>query len=241
MKMNQIMGDDKVGQFKQSRSSEIDKFVRGSILRGRSSIDLQRNGFTIERHRLPGEFERQGARDWETFLSLRAELRSGARLVVVLPGVTDDGITGFERIMDQANAVLADMVADGALTAEDRARMTIGNYPRRKSELLAPFERDGRFQQLSVEEFETAELPDAAWTDYERDGNREVLATRHARFFRSTFMPSLASALDPVRSGDAEALRLFADRLEAGLRERVASQPSAMHSFVQIIVFAKRP
>lgn len=51
--MNLVVGHDKAEQCKQSRSSEIDKFVRGSILRGRSSIDLEWNGFTIERHQLP--------------------------------------------------------------------------------------------------------------------------------------------------------------------------------------------
>ena len=208
--------------------SRVPALIPGHIVSFRSSGTVR------------AEFERQAARDWETFLASRAkEMRAGARLVVVLPALTDDGVAGFERIMDQANAVLAEMVADGALTADERARMALGTYPRRKSELLAPFERDGRFQHLSVEEFETAALPDAAWTDYERDGNKEALATKHALLFRSIFMPSLASALDRVRSGDAEALRLFGDRLEAGLRERVASQPAAMHSFVQTIVFAK--
>ena len=48
------------------------------------------------------EFDRQAARDWEAFLSLRArELRPGSRLVVVLPGLADDGSSGFENIMDQ--------------------------------------------------------------------------------------------------------------------------------------------
>jgi hypothetical protein len=186
------------------------------------------------------EFERQGARDWETFLSLRArELRPGGRLVVVLPGLDDEGRSGFESIMDQANAVLAEMVADGSLTAKDRERMVLKTHPRRRADLLAPFERDGKFQHLSVEDFETSALPDAAWTDYERDGNKEALAAKHALFFRSVFMPSLASGLDRVRSGDAEALRIFGDRLEAGLKERVQSQPAAMHSFVQTIVLAK--
>lgn len=48
-----VTRNDKAAQSKQNRSSEIEKFVRGSILRGRSSIDLQWSGFTIERHRLP--------------------------------------------------------------------------------------------------------------------------------------------------------------------------------------------
>ena len=187
-----------------------------------------------------GEFERQGVQDWETFLSLRArELRPGGRLVVVLPALTDDGLSGFENIMDQANAVLAEMVADGALIADQRARMVLRAYPRRKCDLPAPFAVDGHFQHLAVEDFEMSALPDGAWTDYERDGNNESLATKQALFFRSVFMPSLASALDRVRSGNAEALRIFGDGLEAGLKRRLASQPAAMHSFVQTIVLAR--
>jgi len=117
--------------------------------------------------------------------------------------------------------------------------MVLRAYPRRKCDLLAPFARDGHFQHLTVEDFEMSALPDGAWTDYERDGNKEALATKQALFFRSVFMPSLASALDRVRLGDAEALRIFGDRLEAGLKRRLASQPAAMHSFVQTIVLAR--
>ena len=186
------------------------------------------------------EFDRQAAKDWEVFLSMRArELRAGGRLVVVLPALADDGSSGFENIMDQANAVLGEMVADGAITSEERTRMVLGSYLRRKRDLLAPFPRDGDFQQLRVEDVEVFELPDIAWADYERDGNKEVLATKHALFFRSVFMPTLASALDRVRAGDAEALQIFGDGLEAGLRRRLVNQPRPMHSFVQTIVLAK--
>jgi hypothetical protein len=187
------------------------------------------------------EFERQGAQDWEAFLTLRArELRPGGRLVVVLPALADDGSSGFENIMDQANAVLGEMVADGAITAEERERMVLRAHPRRKRDILAPFARDGHFQRLTVEDLEVSELRDDAWTGYERDGNKEALATKQALFFRSVFMPTLALALDRVRAGEAEALRTFGDRLEAGLKKRLASQPAAMHSLVQTIVFAKR-
>jgi hypothetical protein len=93
---------------------------------------------------------------------------------------------------------------------------------------------------LTVEDFEMAVLPDAAWTEYERDGNKEALATKHAMFFRSIFMPSLASAIERVRAGDIEAVRIFGDRLELALKKRVASKPAAMHSFVQTVVLAKQ-
>jgi hypothetical protein len=186
-------------------------------------------------------FARQGAQDWEAFLSLRAaELRPGARLVVVLPALADGGSSGFESIMDQANAVLAEMVAANAIAAEERARMVLGSYPRRKSDLLAPFAHHAPFRGLTVEHFEMSALPDAAWNAYEQDGNKEALAAKHALFFRSVFMPSLASALTRVRAGDAQALRIFGDHLEAGLKQRIASQPAPMHSLVQTMVLAKQ-
>jgi hypothetical protein len=61
-------------------------------------------------------FERQGAEDWKSFLSLRAiELRPGARLVVVLPGLGDDSSSGFEPLFRHANEALAEMVTEGAI------------------------------------------------------------------------------------------------------------------------------
>ena len=130
------------------------------------------------------EFDRQGAKDWEAFLSLRAkELRPGGRLVVVLPGLADDGSSGFTHVIDEANATLGEMVVDGAITAEERSRMTVGNYPRRKGDLLAPFAANGEFQQLTVEACEMVKLPDAAWTEYQRGGNKEALVTKHVLSF----------------------------------------------------------
>jgi hypothetical protein len=186
------------------------------------------------------EFERQSAKDWETFLSLRAkELRPGGRLVVVLPALADDGSAGFEHIFQQANAVLLEMAAAGEITADERSRMVVGAYPRRKHDLLAPFAANGKFQQLTVESCEMFELPDAAWTDYQHDGDKEALTSKHALFFRSIFVPSLASALVRVRDGDSEALATFSNQIEQRLKRRLVSQPAPMHSFVQTIVLAK--
>ena len=187
------------------------------------------------------QFERQAADDWREFLQLRAsELVPGGRLVVVLPALADDGSSGFESIMDHANDVLAEMVEEGAISADERARMVLGSHPRRKSDLLAPFAQDKPFHQLTVEQLDMSVLTDIPWTEYERDGDRAALATKHALFFRAIFMPSLAGALDRVRAGDAPALGAFADRLQQGLERRVASQPAAMHSLVQTMVLAKQ-
>ena len=187
------------------------------------------------------EFEDQAAQDWKHFLSLRAgELLPGGRLVVVLPGQADDGSSGFGGIMDHANTVLQEMVDEGTITVDERAQMVLAAHPRRKSELLAPFAQGEEFQGLTVECFDMSAVVDAAWADYEQDGNKDVLAAKHALFFRSAFMPSLAGALTRVRAGDTEALESFGDRLEHGLKRHLTCIPAAMHSFVQTIVLAKQ-
>jgi hypothetical protein len=181
-------------------------------------------------------FERQAAEDWRTFLSLRAsELRTGGRLIVVLPGIHEDGSIGFEPLFGHANEVLREMASDGAISAEERARMVLGVYPRQQSQLLAAFNTDGQFRGLTVEHSELSVLPDAAWADYERDADKIVLAARHARFFRSVFAPSLASPI--VSEGKRSA---FPDRLEEKLKRRLAERPVPLHSFVQTIVLAKQ-
>lgn len=182
-------------------------------------------------------FERQAADDWKTFLSLRAnELRQGGRLVVVLPALSDEGAAdGFEPLFRQANEVLAEMVSEGAIAAEERARMVLGAYPRRRSELLAPFGTGGQFCGLSVEHCELMQVPDEAWADYKRDGDKEVLSTRHARFFRSIFVPSLASAI-----GDEVKRSVFPDCMEEKLKRRLAERSTPLQSFAQTIVLSKQ-
>jgi hypothetical protein len=181
-------------------------------------------------------FERQAADDWKFFLSQRAsELRTGGRLVIVLPGVNEDGSTGFEALFGHANEALVEMVAEGVIAAEQRARMVLGVCPRRQSQLLAEFNTGSQVRGLTVEHCELYVLPDAAWADYERDADKKVLATRHAQFFRSVFAPSLASAI-----GDESKRSVFPDRLEEKLKRRLADRPAPLHSFVQTMVLAKQ-
>jgi hypothetical protein len=185
-------------------------------------------------------FERQAAEDWEAFLSLRGrEMRPGARLVVAMPTLPDDRSSGIAGLMDHANAVLQEMVEEGAITAAERAGMVLGSHPRRKDEVLAPFAKDGSFQRLVVEDYGESLLPDVAWTEYQNTDDKEALARKNALFFRSTFMPSLASALTRVRDGDREALTAFADRLESGLTRRLVNNPARANILVQTIVLAK--
>jgi hypothetical protein len=180
-------------------------------------------------------FDRQATDDWRSFLSLRAEeLRPGGRLVVVLPGLSDDGRSGFEPLFAHANEVLAEMVSLGTITAEERARMVLGAYPRRRNQLLEPFKSDSQYRGLTVERCELSPLRDAAWEEYEQDGNQEKLIKRHVGFFRAIFVPSLATAL-----GETGKSQFFADEFAGSLTRRLVDQPAPYHSFTQTIVLSK--
>ncbi|MGA2814410.1 MAG: SAM-dependent methyltransferase [Candidatus Acidiferrum sp.] len=181
-------------------------------------------------------FDRQAAEDWRLFLSLRArELRPGGRLVVVLPGLSDTGASGFEPLFNCVNAVLEALVCERVISDDERKRMVLGAYPRRREQLLEPFSADGHFQSLSVEHCDLFDLPDPAWADYQLNGNVQALVTQHAAFFRSIFVPSLASALT-----EASGRQAFADSLEQRLKQRLSEQLTPFHSFVQVIVAAKQ-
>jgi hypothetical protein len=185
------------------------------------------------------DFERQSAQDWERFLSLRAhELQPGGRLAVVQPAFCDDGSYPFEDFANHANAVLNEMVDEGEIKPDERSRMVIGVYPRGRRAVLTPFQPSGQFQQLIAEDCEILTVSDAAWADYERNQNKELLASRHAQFFRSTFASSLMLGL--TNAGDAEERRSFADRLEERLKRRLMSQPAPLHNFVTAIVLARQ-
>jgi hypothetical protein len=186
-------------------------------------------------------FDRQAADDWEAFLSLRArELKPGGRLVVVVPAVGDDGSVGLEPLFNQANAVLEEMVADGTITSEERSRMTMRVHPTPQRDRLAPFERNGPFQQMIVEDSQLSEVADVAWNHYESDRDAGALASRRALFLRSVFVPSLASALSSQRVANSDGVSRFAEELEQRLKSRLASQPIEMRSFAHTIVLARK-
>jgi SAM dependent carboxyl methyltransferase len=175
------------------------------------------------------EFDRQAALDWEAFLASRAtELRPGGRLVVALPSLAHDGSMDIAPLMDHANAVLAELVDAGVVSAEERSRMTIASCPRRERDLLAPFAESGQFRGLTVEHVSTYDIPDNMWTDYARNGDAMALASKRALFFRVIFVPSIVQALAATRSGEER--RAFSDQLEEGVRRRLARAPARLNS-----------
>jgi hypothetical protein len=184
------------------------------------------------------EFEVQAAADWERFLALRAaELRTGGRLVVIVPGISDAGEFGFGPALEDANATLAELVDAGQIEGGERARMVHGALLRSSRDLLAPFARDGRFCGLAAEHCDVYAVEDVAWLDYERDHDAEALAARRAAFFRVTYGPTLAGALSSA--DDQERRSAFLKALEDGVKRRQAEHPSPMNSFIAAIVLAK--
>jgi hypothetical protein len=179
-------------------------------------------------------FERQAAEDWKRFLAMRArELRPGGRLVVVLPTSPTGGRETFLGFVNVANDALREMEYDGTITAEERRRMILLSYPRRKEELLAPFTRDRQFHGLRVEECEMERSPTPEWLQYHRDGNVRKLAQAQARFFRAVFTPSLAAGLEKEKQVE------FADQLEERTMRRLMAEPTVADASVQTIVLAK--
>ena len=186
-------------------------------------------------------FDRQAAEDWVNFLALRSrELRPGGRIVVVLPGVTDDGAVGIEPIFDNANAVLDEMVSDGAITSEERSRMALTAHPRRKQDILAPFVGNGQFENMTVEDFAMSEVYDGAWEQYSVDNDKDALAAKRALFFRSIFVPSLAGALSAARGTNGNAVASFANQIQQRLQLRLANHLSAIRSLVQVLMLARQ-
>lgn len=177
------------------------------------------------------QFAHQAATDWRTFLSLRArELCPTGRLVIVVPARGDAGTHGFEPLFDAAYDSAAELVDRGVVSAAESQRMVIPDCVRGRDELLAPFPLAG----LVLERCELMRGPDPLWAAYQQHGDPRRLATERARFYRATFMPTLAAVLDP--GADAQA---FADGLEAGIARRMELQPCGLPQTLAMMVLRR--
>ncbi len=157
------------------------------------------------------------ALDWKNFLSSRAgELAPGGQLVLVLGAMNAAGTTGLEPMMDLANGILTDLVAEGRIDATAYMHMNIASRPRSRDETTAPFER-GQLPELLLEELIIADTPNAAMLRWQQTEDAAVFASDITAFFLAAFGPSLF--------GDDAALReLFAGRFTAA----VAAAPAAV-------------
>jgi len=115
--------------------------------------------------------------------------------------------------------------------------MCIAAYIRTPAETLAAFAEGGSRVGLRLLNSRFSQLEDSGWTTYRKDGNAEALAARRAGFFRATFGPSLAGALNLRDAGAAR--KAFADRLESGMRRHLAGNLAPIKSIVAILSLAK--
>jgi hypothetical protein len=166
----------------------------------------------------------RAAADWRQFLVHRArELTAGGRLVVVGSGADDHGRSGAEHLMDLANGVLAEMVAEDSLRPEEYQRMVLPMYYRTQDEFTEALQDRSLSGSLALEECSETALSDPLWARYQASGDAAEYAASAAEFLRAFSEPSLFGFLAAERS-EAEVSRL-ADEFYARVRSAIERRP----------------
>ncbi len=166
-------------------------------------------------------FARQAADDWIAFLTARSrELVPGGRLVV-LTMAHDDGDSGYQPLLEALAEELEDMTAEGVVSRDEVSAMAIPSRGRSETELTAPFAPKNRFAGLTVEHLDLFDAEDQYWTRFRKDKDATAFAANWTAFVRTSVFPTLLAALD----GDGSRAERFVERLENGLRERIAADP----------------
>jgi hypothetical protein len=179
----------------------------------------------------------QSRKDWRHFLELRArELRPGGRLVV-LDGLTDEsGACGADGVMNLANAVLREMVSDGALQAAEYERMALPAYFRSIPEWEEPFRADDspRSGALRLEALSRMPVPDCYSLELQRTGDAPAFGAAVAAYLRAFSETSLFGEPDAGRS-PVEGQRL-ADEFYERFARAAAADPTRATSKWEIAV-----
>lgn len=183
-------------------------------------------------------YARQSARDWEDFLAARgAELRPGARLVLVVSAADAEGNAGYELMFDAAWASLSGFVSDGLIAPEEAAAMVMPHFGRNDADLAAPFGATGTFAGLVIEHLELLDGVDGFYREYLSNGDAAAFGAGWAGIYAAGAFPSLATGLSGG-SDDPRAADLFA-RLKAEIAARLADAPGPMRIPVANLVLCK--
>lgn len=182
-------------------------------------------------------YARQSAEDWRTFLLHRAaELRPGGRLVVLTMGLTDDGEYGYRPLLDAMYSSLMQMVDEGHLRQEELRQMAVPTVSRSLADLTSPF--DGEvFAGLSVEHVNVFLGHDSIWEKYQNDRDPHAFGAQWAAFSRASVLPTLAAAL---LGNDDNRTKYFLDQVEAGMANRLATNPQIMQIPLGVISLVKK-
>ena len=169
--------------------------------------------------------------DWRAFLTHRAkELIPGGRLVMVGSGADPDGNSGAEPLVDLANRVLQDMVAQGVLSTGEYDDMAIPTYYRNEAEWRQPFEDQQFLAQapLIMRHYEEFAMADYHQDAFAQSGDAARFARDCAGFFKAAFEPVLFVGLEQTRDqeGKERVIQDFSQRLTAALEKDPAKYPA---------------
>lgn len=176
-------------------------------------------------------FAEQGRRDWETILLRRArELAPGGRLVLV-NFVKDDagrylGNTGGVNMFDTFNRLWQRRVAEGAISSEEYARMTLPQYYKTVEEFTQPLTDTASAVYragLRLEQCETRIVPCPFAAEFRRHGDAERFAREYIPTLRSWTESTFLAALSPQRP--PEERQAIVDRYYAAYETWVRENP----------------
>jgi SAM dependent carboxyl methyltransferase len=165
----------------------------------------------------------QAKADWHAFLQYRAlEMQSSAKLLIVGSGANQEGDSGAEGLIGLANAVLQQLVNDGALQPDEYEEMAIPTYYRTAREWKEPFSSDSNIaQSLVLDHFEEFALPDVYFERFQQDGDVQAFAEAYTAFFKAAFEPCLFVNLSGKRTPEdrQHVIDLFSQRLQSALAQ----------------------
>jgi hypothetical protein len=184
-------------------------------------------------------YARQADADWRSFLTHRArEMRRGARLVILTMARDDCGDFGYRPLLEAMYASLLDLIDQKLISTEEVHRMAIPTVGRTRAEFRSPFGQNGRFADLSIEQFEVFNGEDRIWQDFERTQDASAFGAQWAAFSRASVFPTLAAEMEGGRS-DPRGPE-FLQRMEARTANRLATAPEEMSIPLAKMVFVKR-
>lgn len=115
--------------------------------------------------------------------------------------------------------------------------MAIPSVGRTERELTAPFAPKNRFAGLLVEDMEMFDAEDQYWTRFEKDRDADAFAKNWTAFVGASVFPTLTASLTTT---DEDARHRFVERLESGLRKRLAANPTRVRIPLAKMLLDKR-
>jgi hypothetical protein len=88
---------------------------------------------------------------------------------------------------------------------------------------------------LEIEHIEVLKVSDPCWDEFERSGDRQQLAQRHASMTRAWSGPTIVGLIEPGRNRAA-----LVDDLFARFAARIATAPRKHEPYLAVVVLVKR-